>query len=426
MHPDMLPPLLLEIDRLEAQAPGKAVTVYIDSPGGAVICVDQLLSHFAANNINMVTVIPKFAASAAAILATFSDYAVAYPQARLVYHGGRLQHSEVTKEVAQAMMHSLEWNNEQVSRRVARQIFKRLAHRFSHYRDQLFEIMRELKQKNGQHEVLMLTQSPPLAAYIEFCCQDIAITPDYRKLLEECVQRIALLNNIRSQKESLTGKAWESTLGETLHEAAGDIMRGKLGDSADIKARRKELAQAYINEHTHLNNDLPLYYTVVLTLISLDHAREGEKFGIDRLLLDKVTEIYLEMRHFLQDRQTYDEIRQQALNYAGLLMNEQSLERLGDIFEMLQRDQELSQEDQQIFDKFHESVEALGKPLYFFALAIARTIQSNDFELTGPQAYKLGLIDEVKGFKLASKRAELHAQRSYAAQELRKFTEGED
>jgi ATP-dependent protease ClpP protease subunit len=71
------------------------ITVYIDSPGGNIVNAQSLWRLLNASNqdldppCHIITVVTLRAASAAADLLSSGDYAIAFPQSTILYHGAR-------------------------------------------------------------------------------------------------------------------------------------------------------------------------------------------------------------------------------------------------------------------------------------------------------------------------------------------------
>ena len=98
---DRLTPQILSLQSL-SRAP---ISVYIESPGGDVRCAEKIFSLLSAadesgERCQILTIATGLAtglaASAAADILTFGDYALAYPHTEIYYHGTRLSEIEVT------------------------------------------------------------------------------------------------------------------------------------------------------------------------------------------------------------------------------------------------------------------------------------------------------------------------------------------
>lgn len=114
------------------QSSDDAITVAINSPGGALASMDTLLGLLTGPNQDqvsgsIVTVVTNKAYSAAANLLAFGDYAVALPHAEILFHDvrfGGLQ--DVTPVKALRAAKNLQSANDDVSLRLANRVFRRL------------------------------------------------------------------------------------------------------------------------------------------------------------------------------------------------------------------------------------------------------------------------------------------------------------
>src|SRR5579859_5705942 len=89
-----------------------SITAYIDSIGGSTVHARLLMDLLKAptqygNRCKIVTVATGLAASAAADLLVFGTYAIAYPHAKVWFHGTRRRPGEVTTELAASIAQSL-------------------------------------------------------------------------------------------------------------------------------------------------------------------------------------------------------------------------------------------------------------------------------------------------------------------------------
>ena len=105
--------LIPEILNLQAQSRGP-ISVYIDSVGGSVLQAEVLLLLLKASSqdfappCRIITTVTSFAASAAADLLAFGDYAIAFPQSTIHYHGVRtIPEHAITAETASGLLQSL-------------------------------------------------------------------------------------------------------------------------------------------------------------------------------------------------------------------------------------------------------------------------------------------------------------------------------
>jgi ATP-dependent protease ClpP protease subunit len=113
------------------------ITVYIDSPGGIVTHATNILnllrapSQYSTEPAHIITVATTFAASAAAILLASGDYAVAYPNSSIHFHGVRTYREDpITVEKASDVAKNLKASNSQSALLLAKNCAKRFFFRF--------------------------------------------------------------------------------------------------------------------------------------------------------------------------------------------------------------------------------------------------------------------------------------------------------
>jgi ATP-dependent protease ClpP protease subunit len=123
---------------LDLQAESRdPITVYIDSEGGSIHYADRLVDLLRAPGqdgeapCRLIAVATALAASAAANLLSSADYAIAYPETNILYHGTRQNsNSPLTVQRASDLAASLKSTNDQFASRMARRCSGRLVLRF--------------------------------------------------------------------------------------------------------------------------------------------------------------------------------------------------------------------------------------------------------------------------------------------------------
>ena len=113
-------------------ASGDPITLYIDSPGGSSAVAEGIRFLIKApdqdgRRCRLITVVIGTAASAAADLLALGDYAIAEPQADILYHGSRQAFEQLlTFEGATSVAANLQEANERLALRLARSSFRRI------------------------------------------------------------------------------------------------------------------------------------------------------------------------------------------------------------------------------------------------------------------------------------------------------------
>lgn len=134
-----------DILRLRAEN-GDPITVYIDSFGGETFFAEEVRSLLYAPNqdsqvCRIITVVTNVAASAAADLLALGDYAIAYKNSFVLYHGTRQASQDaLTTEKAESLARSLKQTNEQFALRLARRAFQRCVFNYNNLTGQFEEV----------------------------------------------------------------------------------------------------------------------------------------------------------------------------------------------------------------------------------------------------------------------------------------------
>ncbi len=156
-------------------ASGDPITLYIDSPGGSAAVAEGIRFLIKApdqdgRRCRLITVVTGTAASAAADLLALGDYAIAEPQADILYHGSRQALDQVlTFEGASSVVANLQEANERLALRLARSSFRRIIWRvvqlkepiekFRSGAEGLEELIRALTAKFSPANALLLTEA---------------------------------------------------------------------------------------------------------------------------------------------------------------------------------------------------------------------------------------------------------------------------
>lgn len=353
-----------EILRLRSEC-SDPITVYIDSYGGETLCAEDIRSLLYAPDqdarvCRIITVVTVAAASAAADLLALGDYAIAYHNSWILYHGTR-QTSQValTTEKAESLAKSLKQSNEQFALRLARKAFRRCVFHYGNVAGE-FE---ELKKNLAAADVTNKDTS-------ELACFAVALA---RRLTPGNLQ------------------------------------------SVPITAFKRQLAIVQLNDFifskaTFKSEDpMAAKQAEVLKLI-LDYELNRKQNEKDWLLstgglLEVEDDFNLFNDYFLGEYR----------NYLALLIPE-----LGDLF---LNDAELQEwkamakaEESQRDTWLKEKVEARIHPLWYFVVCLFRLLQQGEFNLTARDAYWLGIVDEVIGaLDLPTQRLILESQPGVSA-----------
>lgn len=138
---------------LQAESRGP-ITAYIDSPGGAVHYMQALLQLLHTSNLSfdppckLITVATSVAASAAADMLAAGDYALAYPESIIIYHGLRVPGDQpLTVEETLSLAQRLRGQNESYAMGLAREAEFRFIFRFISLKDQFAALRQQFPDK---------------------------------------------------------------------------------------------------------------------------------------------------------------------------------------------------------------------------------------------------------------------------------------
>jgi ATP-dependent protease ClpP protease subunit len=286
-------------------ASGDPITLYIDSPGGSSAVAEGIRFLIKApdqdgRRCRLITVVTGTAASAAADLLALGDYAIAEPQADILYHGSRQALEQVlTFEGASSVVANLQEANERLALRLARSSFRRIIWRVIQLKDAIEKFR---SNPEGLEElVVALTAkfSPANAALLtealakQKSLQEVKAAADNylkrRKNVEQLPTKqlepelVRAIVNYRSgmHKEddwllSRTGMQEVASDFNLIHDYASqtkDIdalleVYGTLfltpAQSAEFKSKSKEEQKTYLESHAAEKLDVLWYFVVSL------------------------------------------------------------------------------------------------------------------------------------------------------------------
>jgi len=346
---DLIARLTPEI--LKLQSSGRdPITVYIDSRGGIVNCMESILrllklpDQNAAPPCRIITAVTSLAASAAADLLSSGDYAVAYPSTRILYHGLRtLQKSPLTLELTSTLVDSLRVANDAYAMRLAEKIDFRFRFRYMLARSSFDEI----RAKNPAQEM------SDLQCFIEH------IRPE---LSEEAK---VVLDKARVRYER-----YEELL-ETVFRKA----RHRKG--------KKSLAQL---EADHIN---------AIMAFEIKNNEANPSWSLTNGGMNSLVDDFFLWNEYI-DNYGSERLREWCLMFgrwtfpAGMEAEMEAIRAIKD--------------EKSRTDRLVEVVSPILQPISAFFVALCHTLQEGENELTATDAYWLGIVDEVIGEPLPTTR----------------------
>lgn len=343
---DLLSRVAPEILRLQS-ASRDPITLYIDSPGGSVSVMETLLrllnlsDQDAADPCHIITAVATRAASAAADLLSSGDYAVAYPGSTILYHGVRTQDSgPLTLERTSAWGWFLRLSNDRYAMTLARKIEERFSFRFITNRHEFDDI------RTGNAQPWM----SDLECFIKFV---------EGKLSDEAKKVWARARDRHARYESIF-----ATIIKKTKRDVGKMTRAQR-EGASIKA--------IVDFEIRTNRTDPSW-----------SFRLG---GLQNLADD----FYLLTSHL--SASGHERLKKWSTRFGKLVLPKDEVAEIEAIADGREREERLV-----------EKVEPILEPLWSFFIGLCHALQDGENELTGRDAYWMGLVDEVVGESLLSVR----------------------
>jgi hypothetical protein len=343
---DLVARLTPEILRLQS-ASREPISVYIDSRGGIVYCMESILrllkltDQDASPPCRIITAVTSLAASAAADLLSSGDYAVAYPSTKILYHGLRtLEKNPLTLELTSTLANSLRAANDTYAMKLAEQINRRFLFRFIMARHGFVDI----REKNCTPNMT------DLECFIEIIKSQLSA--EAKNVLEK-----ARIRHGRYEKllDTVFRKSRRSRGKKTLAQLEANHIKAII--AFEVKNNEGDLSWSFTNRGmSSLVDDFFLWNEYL------------DDFGSARL-------------------------PEWSSMYARWTVPPEKL-----------REIEAIEDKKSRADKFVEAVGPILEPISAFFVALCHTLQEGENVLTASDAYWLGIVDEVVGEPLPTER----------------------
>ena len=317
------------------------ITIYIvSSPGGLVVNMEAILRLLKSSDqdasppCSLITVVTNKAASAAADLLASGDYAIAFPDSMILYHGLRTPFREtMTAETTSLLAHYLRLSNDAYAMDLARKVEMRFLFRFLVVRAEFADYRAKQTTKNLQD----------LDCFLAIIRQKLSRKAQevFDRAKDRYGRYEALLVNLVKKSERTTGPKRLAQMEANRIKAIIDF---------EVAANKKN------PNWTFRDGGLP-------------------RLGDDFFLLNE----YLESQQNDRFKIWCRRIGQFALSDA-------------DAAEIKQISDEKARDEKTI-----EKVQPLLQPIWSFFVALCHALQEGENELTAADAYWLGLVDEVMG-----------------------------
>lgn len=318
------------------------ISVYIDSPGGSVNSMETILrllnltDQDSSGPCNIVTAVTTRAASAAADLLSSGDYALAFPNSSILYHGLRtFEKNPLTFEATSMLANALRVSNDYYAMTLARKIEDRFSFRYVTVRND-FDKFRADKSAPSMSDLDCFVEI--IAAKLSGGAKKVWMKAKdrhgrYQDLLD------SVLNKTKLRRNSATRK-----LAEVEAENINAIV------AFELKTNKKNPQWSFRTEGLgRLADDFFLLNEYITTYSSDRLQRWCTSFGKWTLPTSEAEEI----------------------------------EKIAD--------------EKERSEKLVEKVRPILQPIWSFFVALCHALQEGENELTAIDAYWLGLVDEVIG-----------------------------
>jgi ATP-dependent protease ClpP protease subunit len=354
------------------------ITVFIDSPGGSIPAQKTLIRLLKYPDqlgqrpwVN--TFVLGEASSTAAELLSQGDYAIAYPDVAINFHGARTSSYdpyEITAEKAKAIQYGL-LNEDWISTTVlANVVFDRLLEIYFQEKDAITQIRQETSEELKKFENLYFEGCLDVPAFARFLSNQVNYP--LNKMIQECLNRMAEYDEIAllSTDEQFKQDMERTKLFEQISRSTA--IKNKEGLKEQLTVLNALLMRRFLTrEQWNLNDE--------------DFLELGSDF----------TYVTNSLIGFLKDY-PFSKI----LDYADKFIPRDAWKF------MKSKTEENLDQDPALRDKFEEvcrpAIDSID-PLWGFAEMLCKELHRGEYELSPHDAWWLGLVDEVIGTDLSRK-----------------------
>lgn len=332
---DRLTPQIL---RLQHQS-RDPITVYIDSRGGSVAHAEVLRRLLRSPNQDLcpscwlITVVTSRAASAAADILAAGDYAIAYPDSTILFHGVRTSlENPLTVEVTSFLAETLKLSNDRHAMALARESEWRFMFRFVNLRNEF----PEFRQKNPQ-------ATTDLDCLLGLLAE--RVSPSTQKVIRQADERYRRYDALLEKVLRVAGRSKAFYKTQAHQEAA--ILKAIV--NFELASNRGK------SDWTFTDGGL-------------------RRIADDFLLLDE----------YLTSSQS-DQFRRICERWSHFVLTDEemkALDRLG---------------DDERRKRLLEMARPHFRPIWAFFVALCHALQEGENEVNAHDAFWLGLVDEIYG-----------------------------
>jgi ATP-dependent protease ClpP protease subunit len=315
------------------------IGVYINSPGGSIRCLETLHSVLKTPDADgkrsrIITVVIGEACSAAATLLALGDYALAYPEALIHFHGVRLSEAaDITMEDASTLAERLNETNAVTAMRLVRLVVGRLVFHYSRMADQFDKIRSESPDQT-------LSQVECFALAIKS-----KLTPVGTRIVSKALER---WKAIKTLSDHVFAKLTKLNPADTANYEAGIL---------------REIVKFEIRQN------------------------KGTRWSLNASGMAKIIEDYSIVRDYhVGDYQRH--LESVIKRFGTAFLTTEEMGQLPDIGKL-----PADKQQQWFGPKILQRI----RPFLYFSVSLCRHFQEQENPLTPPDAYWLGAIDEIQG-----------------------------
>jgi hypothetical protein len=316
------------------------ISVYIDSPGGSVSSMEIILrllnltDQDSSGPCNIITAVTIRAASAAADLLSSGDYALAFPNSSILYHGLRtFEKNPLTFEATSVLADWLRVSNDYYAMTLARKIEDRFSFRYVTVRSE-FDSFRTQRSAPSMSDL-------------------------------DCFVEI-----ISTKLSSGAKKVW--TKAKERHGRYQDLL-----DSI-LKRTKRNFATQSVAEVEAGN-------IKAIIAFELKSNKKNPKWSFRTEGLGRLADDFFLLNEYITTYSS-DRLQRWCTSFGKWTLPTKEAEEIDAIADEKERS-----------EKLVAKVRPILQPIWSFFVALCHALQEGENELTAVDAYWLGLVDEVIG-----------------------------
>lgn len=330
-----------QILHLRQQAENEPITIFINSNGGSIRCLDHIQGLLKTKGASgskprIITVAVGCAGSAAANMLTLGDYAISYPTASIHYHGVRYSEVDVvTVESASSMAAQLQNTNHATAAKLARAATERLAFHYARLKDEFAGVGKTITASEIECFALCLKKH-------------LSVSGD--RIVDKALKR---WRSLRELSDTVLARARKGGKKGILFEAT--VLKGVI----DFEVKKNSKNADWVLGEGGI-------YQIVNDFLLLRDYDIGRHVSLAKTILER---------------------------FSGAFLSAEEIAKLG----ATNAD---GTPDANAMELGTTKMQNIIKPFCYFTASIWQGLQEDENPLSPKDAYWLGAIDEVYGTKL--------------------------